>query len=123
ETHIAEWEAKYGRKLKVKASRNEPISAWPRGKDTKASEFVDRFRSAVVNGELSHDGSSTLTRHVLNARRRVTGRGRCLIDKKFPDSADKIDAAYAAVMAWQARAVALSAGVSVRSSGRRAVVL
>src|SRR5690606_807879 len=73
ETHIAEWEARYGRKLRVKASRSEPIAAWPRGKDTKASEYMDRFRSAVINGELSHDGSSALTRHVLNARRRATG--------------------------------------------------
>ena len=118
ETHIAEWEARYGRRLKVQASRSEPIAAWPRGKDTRASDYVDQFRTAVVNQELSHDGSSALTRHVLNARRRATHRGRYLIYKKFPDSPDKIDAAYAAVMAWKARTDALSAGVG-GSRGRR----
>ena len=123
ETHIAEWESRYGRKLRVKASRSEPIAAWPRGKDTRASEYVDRFRSAVINGELSHDGSSTLTRHVLNARRRVTGRGRSRIYKKFPESPDKIDAAYAAVMAWKARTDALSEGLAVGDERKKARVI
>lgn len=121
-THVAQWEAKFGRRLKVKASRTEPIAAWPRGKDTRVQEWVERFRSAVVNGELKHDGSSTLTRHVLNARRRVTRTGY-LIYKKFPESPDKIDAAYAALMAWKARNDAVAAGVGSRPKSRKAVFL
>jgi hypothetical protein len=99
---VAEWEASYGRKLKVKANGNAPIAAWPRGKDSRVEEYVKRLHDAIVNGEVTHDGGSTLTRHVLNARRRQTRTGY-LLYKAFPDSRDKVDAAYAAVMAWKAR--------------------
>lgn len=107
--HVARWEAAFGRKLKVKASQANPISAWPRGKDTRVVEYIERFRQAVMNGELAHDGSGALTRHVLNARRRSTRTGY-LIYKAYPDSPDKIDAAYAGVMAWKARLDAISQG-------------
>jgi hypothetical protein len=29
---VAKWEARYGARLRVKASQREPISAWPRGR-------------------------------------------------------------------------------------------
>jgi hypothetical protein len=45
----------------------------------------------------------------LNARRR-TGRSGTTIAKEHPDSARKIDAAVAAVLAWQARLDAVAAG-------------
>ena len=81
-----------------------------------------RVHAAVVNGELKHDGGSALTRHVLNARRRSTRTGY-LIYKAFPDSFDKIDAAYAAVMAWKARLDAVSEGSGERRRTKaRAVV-
>lgn len=116
---VAAWEAEFGRRLKVKATGNAPIAAWPRGKDTRVVEHVKRFREAVVNGELSHDGGASLTRHVLNARRRQVSSGYLLF-KKYPDSPEKIDAAYAAVMAWKARIDAVSLGVTQRAgSGGR----
>jgi phage terminase large subunit-like protein len=111
--HVAKWEARYGSRLKVKATIREPISAWPRGKAANAIEAVKTLGSAIENGVCTHDGSSALTRHVLNARRRQN-RGGYLLYKAFPDSPDKIDAAYAAVMAWQARLDAVSAGVTKR---------
>ncbi|MBM4498245.1 hypothetical protein GS982_02240 [Rhodococcus hoagii] len=119
--HVAKWEAAFGRRLKVKASQQNPIAAWPRGKDSRVTEYVERFRAAVVNGELTHDGGSSLTRHVLNARRRSVRSGY-LIYKAYPDSPDKIDAAYAAVMAWKARLDAVSRRVGERSNRMRAVV-
>lgn len=106
---VAKWEAKYGAQLKVKATVREPIAAWPRGKTTNAVEAVENLRSAVENGECTHDGSSALTRHMLNARRRAFRTGY-LLYKAYPDSPDKIDAAYAAVMAWKARLDAVAAG-------------
>ncbi|WP_234807871.1 hypothetical protein [Mycolicibacterium bacteremicum] len=113
--HIAKWEALFGAKLhpKVKASGSSRIAAWPRGKDTNAVEAVKALHAAIENGECSHDGSTALTRHVLNARRRAVGKGY-LLYKAFPDSPDKIDAAYAAVMAWKARLDAVSAGLGRR---------
>lgn len=119
ETHIAEWEATFGKRLKVKATRDAPITAWPRGKNTNVIEYVKRFHSAVVNGEMTHDGSSALTRHMLNARRRSSRQGY-LIYKAYPDSPDKIDAAYAAVMAWKARLDAVSSNATTKKKTGRA---
>jgi hypothetical protein len=50
---------------------------------------------------------------VLNARRR-NFRAGYLLYKAYPDSPDKIDAAYAAVMAWKARLDAVAAGYGKR---------
>lgn len=123
--HVARWESKFGRRLRVKAGQGAPIAAWPRGKDTRVVHYVEQLRLAVANGECSHDGSPALTRHVLNARRRSTKTGYLLF-KAYPDSPDKIDAAYAAVMAWKARTDALSSGLGRRAgsgSGRRVVTM
>lgn len=117
---IAKWEAAYGRRLRVKASHDHPIMAWPRGKDSRVVEYVERLRLAVVNREMTHDGATNLARHVLNARRRAVASGY-LIYKKYPDSPDKIDAAYAAVMAWKARTDALAKGVGAPRKRRKAV--
>lgn len=121
DVQVAEWEARYGRRLRVKASPRAPISAWPGGKTTAAIQAVKSMHEAVVGGEMTHDGSPDLMRHVLNARRRAT-RGGYLLYKKFPESPDKIDAAYAAVMAWSARMAALSKGFGAGAAVRRPAV-
>lgn len=117
--HFAKWEARYGSRLhpKVKASGESRISAWPRGKNTNAIEAVKRMHAAIANGECSHDGSSALTRHMLNARRRAVRAGY-LLYKAYPDSPDKIDGAYAATMAWKARLDAIAAGVGKKPRKR-----
>lgn len=113
--HIAKWEAAFGAKLhpKVKASGQSRIAAWPRGKGADAVESVKSLHAAIEHAECTHDGSAALTRHVLNARRRQVRAGY-LLYKSYPDSPDKIDAAYAAVMAWKARLDAVAAGVGRR---------
>lgn len=122
--YVARWEAAFNRKLKVRATQNAPVAVWPRGKDARVEEYVERLRLSIANGEITHDGSSALTRHMLNARRRTTRTGYKLF-KAFPDSPDKIDAAYAAVMAWKARLDALAAGIdgSRRKRSGRTVIM
>lgn len=111
ETYVAAWEAAFHRKLKVKATRDHPIEWWMTGgRATQTVRALEQFHSAVVDKELSHDGSSILTRHILNARRRPSRSG-IQIAKEHPDSARKIDAAVAAVLAWQARLDAVAAGI------------
>lgn len=111
EAYVNQWEADLGRRLKVKASRDHPMHWWMTGgRATQTVRALEQFHSAVVDGELSHDGSSALTRHVLNARRR-SSRSGIQISKEHPDSTRKIDAAVAAVLAWQARLDAVAAGV------------
>lgn len=114
---VAEWEASFHRKLKVKASRNEPIAAWPRGKDSRVSEAVEKMRQAIATEEISMSDSPGLMRHFMNARRRSTRTGY-LLYKAFPDSPDKVDAAYAAVMAYKACIDAISTGVGQKRERR-----
>ena len=66
---------------------------------------VDRFRTALQEGRLSHDGNPDLTRHVLNARLRKVGRdedgrGRYVLEKPAPKRL--IDGCVAAVLAHAA---------------------
>lgn len=112
ETYVAAWEAKYHKRLKVKASHQHPIEWWMTGRRSAAVvQALDEFHTAVVNAELSHDGSLVLTRHVLNARRR-SSRSGIQIAKASPDSPKKIDAAVAAVLAVRARREAIAAGAT-----------
>lgn len=111
ETYVARWEAKYGAQLKVKATRQHPIEWWMTGgRATLTVRALEQFHSAVIDRELTHDGSYALTAHVLNARRRPSRSG-LQIGKEHPESPRKIDAAVAATLAWQARleAIALTA--------------
>ena len=119
---VAEWEARYGRRLRVRASRSEPIAAWPRGKDSRVTEYVERMRDAIVNGEITFDGSPRLLSHFLNARRRSTRSGY-LLYKAYPDSPDKIDGAYASMLAYRACLEATAAGVGRRRERKKAVIL
>lgn len=116
---MAVWNRKYGHRLRVKASPQDAIAAWPRGKDSKVELYVESCRRAIANREISHDGSPNLTRHVLNARKRATRSGY-LLYKKYPQSSDKIDGAYALVLAWRARNLALGKGTPTRNrEGRK----
>lgn len=111
ESYLAQWEAAFGSRLKVKASRDHPMEWWMTGgRATSTVRALEQFHSAVVDCEMTHDGSSPLTSHILNARRR-TSRSGIQIAKSHPDSPAKIDAAVAAVLAWQARLDALAAGL------------
>lgn len=120
-SYVAGWEADYGRRLRVKSSQKHPIEWWM-NRAYLVVRALAQFHSAVVNGELSHDGSFALTRHVLNARRRPSRSG-LQIAKENPDSPRKIDAAVAATLAWQARLDALAKGMDRKSASGRVVVL
>lgn len=115
ESYVAGWEAKYHKRLRVKSSAPHPIEWWMTGgRSGMVVRALEQFHSAVVDGELTHDGSYTLTRHVLNARRLPMKPDH--VGKEHPDSARKIDAAIAAVLAFQARLAAVAAGVGVQTT-------
>lgn len=125
ESHVAKWEADHGQRLKLKASTQHPIEWWMTGgRSTHIVRALEKFRSSVVDNELTHDGSSVLARHILNARRRESRSG-IQIMKEHPDSPKKIDAAIAAVLAWQCRVDAMAKGLGKKKAGRsgRVVVL
>lgn len=112
ESHVADWEAAYGPRLKVQATRNHPVEWWMTGgRSVLIVRALEKFHTALIEGELTHDGSSALVRHLCNARRR-TSRSGLQIAKAHPDSPKKIDAAVAAVLAWQCRLDAIAKGVA-----------
>lgn len=112
ESYIADWEAAFGAKLKIKATVKHPIAWWMTGaRGVVVAKAIAQLHTAIVNGEMTHNGSAALTRHVLNARNKVRG-DQVHIGKEFPDSVNKIDKAVALVMAWQARMDAVAAGLA-----------
>ncbi|WP_406459739.1 terminase [Streptomyces sp. NBC_01622] len=112
ESHVADWEAAYGPRLQVQATRNHPVEWWMTGgRSTLIVRALEKFHTALTEGELTHDGTSALVRHLCNARRRPSRSG-LQIAKAHPDSPNKIDAAVAAVLAWQCRLDAIAKGVA-----------
>lgn len=115
ESYIAQWEADFGKQLRVKSTLQHPIQWWMTGQRSYlVVRALEEFHNAVIDKELSHNGL-ILTRHVLNARRRISRSGLS-IAKEHPDSAKKIDAAVAAVLAYQARLQALSKGTATKQT-------
>lgn len=78
---------------------------------------VERFRTDVSARTLSYAGNEVLTRHVLNAQVKEARGGGYWLSKSRPGSPHKIDAAIAAVLAYEARADSLAAGELTQSSG------
>jgi len=112
ESVIADWEARYTKQLKVKASANRPM-CWHGTNNFggRMSRALNQFHAAVVDRQLTHDGSYRLTAHALNARRRPRPSGM-QIAKEHPESPRKIDAVVAAVYCWQARLDAVAKGLA-----------
>ena len=77
---------------------------------------VERFRTDVNARTLHYAGNEVLTRHVLNAQVREARGGGYWLSKERPGSPNRIDAAIAAVLAYEARADALASGETVRKS-------
>jgi len=108
EARITAWEATYARRFKVRAGVH-PIQ-WPTNRASAVVKAAESFEQAVTNGDLTHDGSYRLTEHALNARRVALARAGIGVGKESKDSTRKIDAIYAAMLAWQARLDALAVG-------------
>jgi phage terminase large subunit-like protein len=99
QSEIDEWAREYGDKA---------VMRYPT-KRARMMDAVERFRTDVAAGRLRHAGDGRLTRHALNAQVREV-RGGYWLTKSRPGSPDKIDAAVAAVLAYEARADAIADG-------------
>jgi phage terminase large subunit-like protein len=99
QTEIDAWAREYGETAVMRYQTNR----------VRMQGATERFRTDLVAGRVTHNGDETLTRHVLNAQVREA-RGGYFLTKSRPGSPDKIDAAVAAVLAYEARADALIAG-------------
>lgn len=120
---VGAWEAKYSGKVKVKAMRDRPF-AWymTGGRSHYIQRAIESFEGAVRNRDMTHDGALALTRHVLNARRRIRHQ-KLTLGKSHDYSPHKIDACVSAVLAWQARNDCVAAGVGTKQVARMPVRL
>lgn len=115
ESYVAAWTKDFGKKLKVGVTKEHPIEWWP-VRITATVRALESLHSAIVTGDMTHDGAHELSEHIINARRAVSRSG-VLIRKVNPQSPKKIDAAYAAAIAWQARMDAIANGVGIKRTG------
>lgn len=86
---IEEWGERYGHTVTL---------MFPTNRRKLMAEACSKFYTAVVNGDLSHDGNLDLARHLANAVTKDTPDG-AYITKDHPASMRKIDLAVAAVVA------------------------
>jgi phage terminase large subunit-like protein len=87
------------------ASWPDRIGEWPTNSLKRMPKAVDRFRTGLQEGRVTHDGDEGLRRHVLNARLRKVGRdedgrGRYTLEKAGPGRL--IDGCVAAILAYEA---------------------
>lgn len=97
---VGRWASEYGEKIVVE---------WWTNRERAMVAANERFHTAVSTAELSYDPSESLSRHIKNAKRKQTRSG-VLVRKDRPGSPNKIDAAIAAVLAYEARGDAVQAG-------------
>jgi hypothetical protein len=124
ETDVDAWRDAYGEQLLVKATTRHAIGWDMRGHQMETTRAVEALHRAITDGELpwaAHKllaGGSTsselnaeeiLTRHMLNARRRINRWG-VYFGKETRESPRKVDAVAALVLARMARTRVLAEG-------------
>lgn len=82
---------------------------WWTNRKKAMAESNERFHTAVMVGNIKHKNDEVLTRHVLNANIEETPWGD-LLRKDIRGGSRKIDAAVAAVLAYEARGEAIEDG-------------
>lgn len=111
DTMVAHWAGNYGEKRVIE---------WWTNRQKQMAYAIRAFETAINSGDLVHDGNPHLQRHMGNAVRRYlnlrdeNGQRLWTIYKERSDSPHKIDAAMAAVLSWEARCDALTAGAGQR---------
>lgn len=121
-SYVNAWEAEFGGRVAIKVKRDHPFEWWmTSGRLSQVQQAVESIEGAIRNGDLTHSGEFDLTRHMLNARRKMAS-GKLTIGKANDYSPNKVDAAVAATLAWQARLDALAAGVGAGNNSDSTVV-
>jgi hypothetical protein len=102
ESYIDRWAEELGGNLVVKASPRQAVAWDMRSRLRDFTGACERLHAAIVEGQVSHDGAGRMRQHFHNARRRPNQYG-VGVGKEHRESARKIDAVPAAVLARLAR--------------------
>lgn len=90
-SEIEAWQAEHGAKTVVEFNT---------GYRKRMAPATDRFYAAVLNEQITHDGDPDLARHMANTVAKSTPMGDIVV-KDRKGSARKIDAAVAAIVAYE----------------------
>jgi hypothetical protein len=110
---VEKWQGRWGDKRVIR---------WLMHRPRQTAFAVSSYTAAINSATLSHDGSDVFSRHIKNAVkwpqniRDDDGRRLHLIGKDRPNSPNKMDAAAAGVLSWEARGDAIAAGATNASS-------
>jgi len=97
-------------------TKRQKVVEWFTNRPKQAAFMVRAYRAAQTAGDISHDGDSTFARHIANARKQMLtvkdddGRPMWTICKDRRGSPNKMDAAMAGGISWEARGDAIAAG-------------
>lgn len=95
------------------------VVKWPVQLRKRTAIACKAYATAIIAGEVKHDGNPLSRAHIANSFRETTnftdddGSTLWLITKERPASPRKIDDAYSGVLSWQARLDAIAAGALV----------
>lgn len=107
ETSVAAWAGNHGEKR---------VLEWWTNRRKPMAYAIRSFKTAMESAEMSHSGDAQLDDHIGNSRQQPTGlvdeeeKPLWVLRKERPESPKKIDAAMAAVLAWEARNDSIAAG-------------
>jgi hypothetical protein len=101
---VGRWASEFGERTVIE---------WWTNRERAMCAANERFHTATVTGQLTHDGDEILARHVGNAKKKETRSG-VAIRKDRPQSPRKIDAAVCAVLAYEARGDVVASGGTTR---------
>lgn len=108
ESMIERWAGEYG---------VESVAKWETNRWPKMAVCLRAYRNAQMAKEVSHDGDADFSRHIGNAFRKTLAQRDenkeplWIIYKERKDSPNKIDAAMAGALSWEARGDAVEAGM------------
>lgn len=109
ESEIASWQGRWGDKI---------VQDWRTNRPQTMAFALRGYHTAMVSGEVTHDGDPEFAAHIANAVRQDTtvrdpdtGERMWLIRKERANSPFKIDAAMAGCLSWEARQDAIADGV------------
>jgi hypothetical protein len=112
--HLADrWRGRWNQSDRREKQR---VVEWFTNRPKPIAYALRAYKAAMTSGDLSHDGDSTMARHIANARKQLLpvkdddGRPMWTICKERKMSPLKIDGAMGGCLSWEARSDAIASG-------------